>query len=195
MQLPLNWRNTMSTRTKFESDWQHLNPNQNFSVIGIYDSKSSSENGISKLKKQGFEAEEISMLIPDKTISEEESFELKSKTPIGAATGAIAGAVIIGAIGWLIGIGAFSINETEPFLASGAIISAIAGAGIGGIIGGISGALIAFGISELEDRKYKRLAQSAGIVLSVHCKDSDWSNQAKKLLEVTGAHDIASIAG
>ncbi len=183
----------MSLRTKFESDWQHLNPDQQYSVIGIYDSKSSSEKGISKLKKQGFVSDEISLLIPDKAITDEESFELKSKGSIGVTSGGIAGAVIIGAIGWLIGIGAFSSNE-GPFLASGAIVSAIAGAGIGGIIGGIIGALIAFGISELEEKKYKHLSHSAGILLSVHCKDSDWSNQAKKLLEITGAHDIASMA-
>lgn len=186
----------MSMQTHLPPDWQHLKPNIKYSVTGIYDTKLSSDAAMEKLKEQGFKSEDVSVLIPDKTNLDELN-TLKTKTNRageGTATGLTTGAVLGGAFGWLIGIGAFSVNGVGPFFAAEPIISAIAGAGIGGIVGGISGAIIGLGIPAYEAKKFAHVIKGGGIRLSVHCKNSDWINRAKKLLEITGAHDITSMS-
>jgi len=59
-------------------------------------------------------------------------------------------------------------------------------------VGGISGALIGYGIPELDAKRIEAKVHGGGILLSIHCNDSDWMNRAKKLLEVSGAQEIAS---
>ena len=48
------------------------------------------------------------------------------------------------------------------------------------------------GIPEYEAKRYEGRVKNGGILLSVHSDDSEWTGRAKKLLEETGAEDIAS---
>lgn len=182
----------MSPRTNFVSDWQQLNPDEKISVVGFYDSKDATKFAVEKLKEQGFESDAISLVIPDKMNVEDLELEKYNKGPEGTIVGATTGAVIGGAVGWLIGIGAFSATGTVQVLVSGAVISAITGLIVGGIFGGLSGGFIGLAIPEIGVKKH--LSNIGGIQLFVRCTNSDWINQAKKLLEITGAHDIASLS-
>src|SRR5205814_2224080 len=114
------------------------------------------------------------------------------KAPEGASTGAGAGALLGGGLGWLAGIGALAIPGLGPFIAAGPIMAALAGAGVGGAVGGITGALIGMGIPEYEAKRYEGRVKSGGILLSVHSDDSEWTKRAKDILEQTGAQDISS---
>jgi len=71
-------------------------------------------------------------------------------------------------------------------------MGALAGAGAGGAVGGLIGALVGMGIPEYEAKRYEGHVKDGGILLSVHCDDSEWVGRAKKILEQTGAHDVAS---
>jgi len=68
----------------------------------------------------------------------------------------------------------------------------LAGAGAGGAIGGLVGSLVGMGIPEYEAKRYEGRIKSGGILLSVHCDDSEWVKRAKKILEETAAEDISS---
>src|SRR6202022_1780292 len=118
--------------------------------------------------------------------------EKHTKAPEGAATGAGTGAVIGGTLGLLAGIGALAIPGVGPFIAAGPIMGALAGAGTGGVVGGLVGALVGMGIPEYEAKRYEGLVKNGGILLSVHCDNSDWVKRAKEILERTGAEDISS---
>ena len=118
----------------------------------------------------------------------------QTKAPEGATTGVSAGAVIGGGLGWLVGIGALAIPGIGPFVAAGPIMAALAGATVGGAVGGVSGALIGLGIPEYEAKRYEGAVKDGGILLSVHCDESEWIQKAKKLLQSSGAYDIASAA-
>src|SRR5205814_4196578 len=100
--------------------------------------------------------------------------------------------VIGGALGWLTGIGALAIPGVGPFIAAGPIMAALAGAGVVGAVGGIAGALVGVGIPEYEAKRYEGRIKSGGILLSVHCDNSEWTKKAKEILEKTGAEDVAS---
>ncbi len=118
--------------------------------------------------------------------------EKHTKAPEGTATGATSGAVIGGGLGWLAGIGALAIPGLGPLIAAGPIVAALAGAGAGGVLGGLIGALVGMGIPEYEAKRYEGRVKEGGILLSVHCDDSNWTKRAKEILERTGADDVSS---
>jgi hypothetical protein len=68
----------------------------------------------------------------------------------------------------------------------------LAGAGAGGAVGGIAGALIGMGIPEYEAKRYEGRVKLGGILVSVHCDSSEWVKRAKKVLDQTGAEEIAT---
>jgi len=64
---------------------------------------------VEQLKAAGFSPTDISVLFPDKTGTKDFAHEHHTKAPEGAATGAGAGGVLGGGLGWLVGIGALAI--------------------------------------------------------------------------------------
>jgi hypothetical protein len=165
---------------------------KNKSVFGIYPSYTTVEMGVDGLKSAGFSNRDISVLFPESAGSKDFAHEKGTKAPEGATAGAGTGIVLGGAMGWLLGVGSLAIPGLGPFIAAGPIMAALAGAGVGGAVGGIAGALIGMGIPEYEAKRYEGRVKNGGILLSVHCEDSDWTKRAKQVLESTGAQDVSS---
>ena len=165
---------------------------KNTAVFGIYRDRTSVENAVDVLRQENFRNTDISVLFPENQGTKDFAHEKNTKAPEGAATGAGSGAVIGGTLGWLTGIGALAIPGLGPFIAAGPIVAALAGVGVGGAIGGIAGALIGIGIPEYEAKRYEGRVKEGGILLSVHCDDSNWTKRAKEILERTGAQDVSS---
>jgi len=165
---------------------------KNTAVFGIYRDRTSVENAVDVLRQENFRNTDISVLFPENQGTKDFAHEKNTKAPEAAATGAGSGAVIGGTLGWLTGIGALAIPGVGPFIAAGPIVAALAGVGIGGAIGGIAGALIGLGIPEYEAKRYEGRIKEGGILLSVHCDDSNWTKRAKEILERTGAQDVSS---
>ena len=134
----------------------------------------------------------MSVLAPDKQTTKEFASEKNTKAPEGATTGVTAGGAIGGTLGLLAGIGALAIPGVGPFIAAGPIMGALAGLGVGGAVGGLVGALVGMGIPEYEAKRYEGRIKEGGVLVSVHCDDSDWVSKAKDVLEHRGAQDIAS---
>lgn len=165
---------------------------KNTVVYGIYPTRDSVERAVDALKTGGFRGEDISVLFPHNEGNKEFAISKETKAPEGAATGAGAGAVVGGTLGWLAGIGLLAIPGLGPFIAAGPIIALLAGAGVGGAVGGISGALIGMGIPEFEAKRYEGMIKEGGILLSVHADDAEWTKRAKQVLECSGAKSVAS---
>lgn len=165
---------------------------KNTAVFGIYSDQLNAEDGVDALKAAGFRNTDISVLFPNNEGTKDFAHEKNTKAPEGAVTGGASGAVVGGALGWLAGIGALAIPGVGPFIAAGPIIGMLGGVGVGGAVGGFTGALIGAGIPEYEAKRYEGRIRKGGILLSVHCDNSDWIRRAEKILEETGAEDIAS---
>ncbi len=165
---------------------------KNTSVFGIYPNRPAVEAAITALSDSGYRATDLSLLMPDNLGNKDLGHEMNSKSPEGAAAGAVTGAVIGGALGWLAGIGALAIPGIGPLIAAGPIMAALAGVGAVGAVGGFTGALVGMGIPEYEAKRYEGRVQKGGILLSVHCDNSEWTSRAKKILEATGAEAISS---
>jgi hypothetical protein len=165
---------------------------KNTAAFGIYATRAGVENAVDTLKQEGFRNTDISVLFPDNVGSKDFAHEKNTKAPEGAAVGAGSGVAVGGTLGWLAGIGALAIPGLGPFIAAGPIMAALAGAGVGGAVGGLTGALVGMGIPEYEAKRFEGRVKDGGILLSVHCDDSDWTRRAKEILEMTGAEDVSS---
>ncbi len=162
-------------------------------VFAIFDNRAALESCVNDLKSQGFRAEDVSVLMPGKGDTETFAHEKGTKAPEGAAIGGGTGAVLGGALGWLVGAGAIAaIPALGPLVAAGPIMSALAGLGAGGVVGGVAGALAGIGIPEFEAKRYEKYVQEGGILISVHVDDKDWEDKAEDILEAAGAKDISS---
>jgi hypothetical protein len=165
---------------------------KNTAVFGIYSTRAGVENAVDTLKAEGFRNTDISVLLAENPGTKDLAHEKGTKASEGVAAGAGTGAVIGGALGWLAGIGALSIPGVGPFIAAGPILAALAGIGAGGTLGGVAGGLAGLGIPEYEAKRFEGRIKKGGILLSVHCDNSDWTKRAKAILERTGAEDISS---
>ncbi|MDQ2777818.1 MAG: general stress protein [Acidobacteriota bacterium] len=164
----------------------------NTAVFGIYPSRALAEEAVDRLIAGGFRNEDISVLLQDNVGTKDFAHEKHTKAPEGATTGVVAGGAVGGTIGLLAGIGLLAIPGLGPLIAAGPVIAALTGIGSGGMVGGFIGALVGMGIPEYEAKRYEGRIKEGGVLLSVHCDNSDWIGKAKDALKLTGAEDIAS---
>ena len=165
---------------------------KNTAVFGLYRNETELNDGVDALRAAGYRNTDISVLFPDNRGTKDFAHEKNTKAPEGTAAGATSGMAIGGALGWLAGIGALAIPGIGPFIAAGPIVAALAGAGAGGAVGGLVGALAGMGIPEYEAKRYEGRIRGGGILMSVHCDNSEWVGRAKQILRDTGAEDIGS---
>src|SRR3954454_5496456 len=167
---------------------------KNTAVYGIYQNRQQVEAAVDTLVAEGFRTEDISVLLPENVGTKDFAHEKNTKAPEGTATGVATGGAIGGTLGLLAGIGALAIPGLGPFIAAGPIMATLAGVGAGGAVGGLVGALIGMGIPEYEAKRYEGRIKEGGILMSVHCDNSDWTKKAKELLEHPGAEDVSPSA-
>lgn len=165
---------------------------KNTAVFGICRTREEAEYAVDEFRAQRFRNEDISILMPENAGTKDFAHEKHTKAPEGATTGAAVGGVVVGTLGLLASIGALAIPGLGPFIAAGPIMGALAGAGAGGAVFGVIGFLVGLGIPEYEAKRYEGMIREGGILVSVHCDNSDWVKRAKDILERAGAHDIAS---
>jgi hypothetical protein len=147
---------------------------------------------VDRLRAAGFSNNDISVLVADKEGTRDFAHEHHTKAPEGATVGAGTGAVLGGALGWLAGIGTLAIPGLGPMIAAGPIMAALSGAAAGGAIGGLTGALVGMGIPEFEAKRYEGKVKSGNALISVHCDNSQESDQVKNIFKEEGAEDIAT---
>jgi hypothetical protein len=165
---------------------------KNTAAFGIFSTYSEAEKAVDALVSEGFRTDDISVLAPDQQTSKEFAAEKNTKAPEGTAVGATTGGALGGTLGLLAGIGALAIPGVGPFIAAGPIMGALAGVGVGAATGGLVGALVGMGIPEYEAKRYEGRVKEGGILVSVHCDNSDWTSKAKDILTRYGAQDVSS---
>jgi len=165
---------------------------KNRAVFGIYSHRTDASDAVERLRTAGFRNTDISMLLSKNEGNKDLALDKGTKAPEGAAAGTGSGIVLGGALGWLAGIGSLAIPGLGPFIAAGPIMALLGGAGVGAAIGGLTGALIGAGIPEYEVKRYEGRIRGGHILVSVHCDDSEWTNEAREILRQTGAEDVSS---
>src|ERR1051325_7797265 len=162
-------------------------------VVGVFHERDDAREAIEALKDDGFAADSISILSPDKQATESMAEETGTHAGGGAATGAVAGGILGGLGGWLVGIGALAIPGVGPFIAAGAFASALGGAAIGAGVGAIAGALGGMGGPREEADYYEGEVKSGRTLVTV--RSDGRYDDAQQILREHGAYDIESGAG
>ena len=52
--------------------------------------------------------------------------------------------------------------------------------------------MVGLGIPEYEIQRYEGRVKDGGILVAIHCDDSEWAGKARKLLEDAGAEDVST---
>ncbi|MGZ4955038.1 MAG: hypothetical protein ACXV8Q_07985 [Methylobacter sp.] len=147
---------------------------------------------ITNLKLAGFSNNDISVLFPDKSTTQDFAHEKHTKSPEGAAIGGTVGLGAGAVVGLLAGIGALAIPGVGPLIAAGPIMGALSGAAVGAATGGLTGGLIGLGIPEYEAKRYEGKIIGGNALISVHTKSSEAIDKVKEIFKSAHAEDISS---
>lgn len=161
-------------------------------VVGVFHERDDAREAIEALKDDGFAADDISILSPDKHETQTMAEETGTQAGSGAASGALTGGVLGGLGGWLVGIGALAIPGVGPFIAAGAFATALGGAAIGAGVGAIAGALVGMGVSKEEADYYEGEVKSGRTLVTVRA-DARYDD-AQRIMREHGAYDIETRA-
>ncbi len=162
-------------------------------VVGLVQTQLDAERIVFDLQQNGFVANDISALLPDKSGTRDFAHENHTKAPEGAVAGVGAGGAVGGTLGLLAGIGALAIPGLGVLIAAGPIVALLSGAAAGAAVGGVAGALVGMGIPELEAKQYESKIKNGNILLSVHVSDNEHRARAKKILEKHEAKDVVTV--
>jgi hypothetical protein len=164
----------------------------NIAVFGIYATAADAELAVTEMRTAGFRSADISLLLPMNEGTEDLTAKKPPGLPEGSTTSAASGAVLGGALGWLLGIGALAMPGLGAILAAGPIMVALTGLGIGGALGGVGGTLVGMGIPEYKAKRVAGLMKEGSILVSIHTDNQEWTDRAKEILEHTRACEVSS---
>lgn len=158
-------------------------------VSGIFDSERALVDVVDSLRSRGYQEDDLSVLMSERTRDHYFSAKEDTKLPEGTAVGGISGGVIGAIIGGLTLVG----NVLAPgvgLLVAGPIVGALTGGLIGVAAGGLIGALVGVGIPEHEAKFYETaLKEEGNILLVAHVPRSE-SAEVKALFERYGAKNL-----
>ena len=158
-------------------------------VVGVFHDMDDARDAVEALKNAGFAANDIGLLAHDRERGREVAETgTRSHVGEGAATGLVAGGILGGLGGWLVGIGALAIPGVGPLVTAGALGAALTGAAIGAGVGAIGGALIGMGIPEEEATYYEGEVRGGRTLVTV--QSAGRYDEARRIMRNHGAYDI-----
>lgn len=166
---------------------------KNLAVMATYVSLNDAENALNLLRRAGFRGTDHSLLLSINEGTKDLIHVKSSKAPEGAVAGFAAGAFIGAVIAWLLAGGSIHVPYLDPYLAADPVLVVLAGMSIGAVFGGLIGTIAGWVIPEYETRRCTGRRRRGAILLSVHCDNKQWRNQAVSLLRTSGADDIGCV--
>jgi len=165
-------------------------------VIGIFDEPTAAERAVNGLEQAGFDRDKISVIRNQNasgsatTSSSSSNSDEGMTTGEGAAVGAGTGAALGAGAGLLAGLAGLFIPGIGTVLGVGPLAATIiGGAGIGAAAGGLSGALMATGVSEEDAAMYTESVKRGSTLVSINAPD-ERADEAADILGNYGAVDI-----
>jgi len=139
------------------------------------------------LRQANFSNMEISAMFRDQKatvarVSVTEASDSAGESPIQSAD------VICGVMAWIASVACCIIPGVEPIIAAGQIATVLGDATVKGIADG----LIDLGVPNAEACRYEDKIKAGHILMSVHPKSPEKSDEARKILSAAGAEDICT---
>ena len=156
---------------------------KNLADYGIYPRRSVVKQVVAASKDTYLRQAVMPILLPERDEFKDFPTRKENKTSEGIATGAGAGTVVGGALGWLMSIGFLAIPGVGSFIATiDPLMVALVGASSGGLFGGTAGALLAMGFFQYEANLYAQGSKSGGGVIPVHTDEKEWKEEQRKFI-------------
>ncbi|HZO90328.1 MAG TPA: general stress protein [Chthonomonadaceae bacterium] len=141
-------------------------------ITGLFDTQEAAENAVSQLKQIGYNENEITIVMKDRSAAQEVAHEAGARTMADVGTGGIVGGIIGGILGLIWAAGTVAIPGVG-LIAAGPLAAMWAGAGVGGLAGSIIGWLASLGVPENVAPYYERGLAAGGIVVVVSVHPGD----------------------
>jgi uncharacterized membrane protein len=154
--------------------------------IGIFDNPRDARRAMEMLQDSPYTLDDVSIISRDT----ESGVDVTSGEDVTAGEGATVGAVW----GGLVGLASLVIPGVGPFIAGGALYTALAsavtGAVTGAVVGGVAAALIQFGgISEDEARSYESLVYAGKTLVAVKAQPED-ARHVRRIMTKAEADEV-----
>jgi len=161
-------------------------------AVGTFNRQNDAEKALDELRNSGFPMQQVSVLAQNKDSSQIAGTDIKDRgnneAPEGAGIGAVAGTVLGGLGGLLVGLEALVIPGIGPFLAAGTIATTLAGAGIGAAGGALVGALTGAGIPEEDAKAYSDRISNGDYVVILEGRD----DEVERASSIMKKHNISN---
>jgi hypothetical protein len=159
-------------------------------VYGVFYDRALADRSFRRLLDAHFEEADVGLKDPGILGTKDLSHDRES--PAGGSTAVVIASIAIGGIlGLGAGLAVMSIPGIGPSLFAAPFLGALIGFGLGGAVGGAFDAIDATTVDEPGSRRYEHSIPEGGILLSVHCRDTDAVTRAEDLLRQSGAQAIS----
>lgn len=162
-------------------------------VTAVFDTREEAEAALANLDRLGIHKDQVTMLVSEDTRHRHFGFVESTKAEEGATAGAAVGG-LIGALYMGLASAGTLVVPGLNLVASGVLVSALAGLGTGTVTGGLIGALIGMGIPEHEAKLFEAQVRSGSILLAVETFDDDMVGSIKDVLKDANAQRVTSLA-
>ncbi len=157
-------------------------------VCGLFSTRASAQKTIDSLVANGFQSQNIHILIKQKEGEHNFIHGLPMNTRFGAAIGALVGLVLLGCVGFFLS-SSLSLNDPAP----SPFLSMLMGAFVGILVGGASGALAGNGIPKMTNNRYGYYLKQGGLLLTLHIDEDDDEQKAADIFKSSGAQDVSDL--
>ena len=162
-------------------------------VAGVFDDAGDAERALDALKAAGFRPDDVGVVARDRRPVGAIDQDVPSQADADATGGLLAGGMIGGVAGWLIGAATLAAPGVGALFAAGALAAAVSGAGVGAAAGGLIAALAGAGVPEHEAAWYQERVHGGAILLTVRAPDR--YEEARAILERHGGRGYADQGG
>jgi hypothetical protein len=154
-------------------------------VIGLFRDHDQARAAIEALSAAGYGRDDMSLLMPTPQETEMVARQAHATATEGARSGYLAGGMLGGATGLLLGLVALTIPGIGPLVGGGVLLAALGGTAVGATVGGLTGALIGMGLPEETALQYEEQLRQGAAIVSVHAPGR--RGEAESLLRSFGA--------
>ena len=160
-------------------------------VVGVFDDHASAERALQALRDAGVDPSQIGVatLQQDEVVGAAGAPAEHHQTRVDETTGILAGGLLGGVAGWLIGAATVAVPGLGALVAAGALVGALGGAGIGAAAGGLAGYLAEHGLSHEEAQYYHERVHAGAVLVTVQTA-SHQADLMRSILQGHGGHDF-----
>ena len=164
---------------------------EQWTVLGTFEEETQATGALNALREASFRPEQVSVISRDTAAAKQLAAD-SDMVADEAGRGAMAGTLLGGLAGWLIGLSAFAIPGVGPIVGAGIIGTTLAGAGLGAAAGGFVGALGTYGIPDTEARDYEEALKEGHVLISVHANGNTEAARARAIFQTNGSQRVRS---